>query len=333
MSVEPDLDKLTARLRKAVGKLARGRRPVLAGPFTGEVGFELLYWIPLLRWAVREFPELRGRLIVVSRGGVDHWLSGLDARYVDLHSVAEPEELVAHRASFKQVEYTPFEREIVRRVRVRLGLPAVEVLHPSLLFGFYVHLRRSDPFAFVRAVSHSAEGCEGLAAVYQPLPEPELGPLESELPEDFVAVRFYFRASFPDEPEHRAFAHSAIEALAATTNVVLLNHDMALDDHRDFRFDSAAGSVTSLAQLVSPEDNLRIQTIAISRARAFVGTYGGLAYLPPFLGVPSLAFNALPEHTLPWHQYLAQRIFERPEWGGLMVLRPRDVQPLGMLAR
>ena len=43
--------------------------PIVAGPWLGEVGFELLYWIPFLRWFVERFGVSRDRLIAVSRGG------------------------------------------------------------------------------------------------------------------------------------------------------------------------------------------------------------------------------------------------------------------------
>src|SRR4051794_168850 len=85
-------------LRDELARLASAPGPVLAGPFTGEIGFELLYWIPLLRWAVREVPELRGRLVVMSRGGVQSWLEGLDARYVELLSLFPTEDFARHRA-------------------------------------------------------------------------------------------------------------------------------------------------------------------------------------------------------------------------------------------
>lgn len=40
---------------------------------------------------------------------------------------------------------------------------------------------------------------------------------------------------------------------------------------------------------MTPGTNLEIQTTVITRARAFVGTYGGLSYLSPLYGVPALA--------------------------------------------
>ena len=51
--------------------------PVLAGPWLGEIAFELLYWLPFLRWALSEFPGLRDRLVVLSRGGAGPWYQGI----------------------------------------------------------------------------------------------------------------------------------------------------------------------------------------------------------------------------------------------------------------
>ena len=43
--------------------------PIVVGPWLGEVGFELLYWIPFLRWALAEAGIAADRVTVVSRGG------------------------------------------------------------------------------------------------------------------------------------------------------------------------------------------------------------------------------------------------------------------------
>ncbi|MEA2150691.1 MAG: hypothetical protein QOD69_2521, partial [Solirubrobacteraceae bacterium] len=65
--------------------------------------------------------------------------------------------------------------------------------------------------------------------------------------------------------------------------------------------------------------------------RAFVGTYGGLSYLAPHLGVPSLAFSSLPEHTHPFHLELAQRIFDGPGFGDIVSLRAADLELIGLV--
>ena len=41
------------RFARRIEELLRHRRPVIVGPWTGEVGFELIYWVPFVRWVVR----------------------------------------------------------------------------------------------------------------------------------------------------------------------------------------------------------------------------------------------------------------------------------------
>src|SRR5262245_54769655 len=42
--------------------------PIVAGPWLGEVGFEILYWIPFLRWLVDQGVPAE-RITAISRGG------------------------------------------------------------------------------------------------------------------------------------------------------------------------------------------------------------------------------------------------------------------------
>jgi hypothetical protein len=333
VGVDRSLGELFDDVRDQVARVAEGRDPVLVGPFTGEVGFELLYWLPLVRWAVREFPQLQGRLVVVSRGGVQHWLSGLDARYVDVFSLYSLEQFTEARGALKNREVSDFDRQVLERVRTRLGASRCGYLHPSLLYELYYQALRVDRHAFVRSLrTDEAGGAAGNCALFEPLPAPELGSLDGVLPDDYVAVRFYFRPSFPETPETRRFAADTIAALARTTTVVMLNNNLAIDDHEDFA-ELPAGRVVTIDHLMTPENNLHVQTIAISRARAFVGTYGGLAYLPPFLGVPSLSFSTRPDAARPWHFDLAQRAFAAGGWASLVALQPQDLPLIDLVTR
>src|SRR5687767_12158802 len=51
----------------------QGSGPILAGPWLAEVGYEVLYWVPFLRWVQDAYRIAPGRLTVVSRGGVNEW--------------------------------------------------------------------------------------------------------------------------------------------------------------------------------------------------------------------------------------------------------------------
>ena len=211
------LARLVEELRDDIRSVAAGDGPILVGPFTGEVGFELLYWLPLLRWAVREVPELEGRLLVISRGGVEQWWqSFLEVDYVDILSLYEPAEYVWHKGADKQRLYKDFDDHVLDRARKHLGIDFTAVIHPSLLFTFYYRARKfvhSDVFA--NQVQLRPGGADGLAALYDPIPRPEPEPELAELlPDEYVAVRFYYRESFPETAENLRFAAGLIERLA-----------------------------------------------------------------------------------------------------------------------
>lgn len=323
-------ERLVEQLRDDLAVLAEGDGRVLVGPFTGEVGFELLYWLPLVRWAVREFPTLNGRLVVVSRGGVAQWWSSfLDVEYVDILSLYEPNDYVTRKGRDKQRDPKGFDDEIVGRVQAKLGTDFESILHPSLLFNFYRRARKGHSDVFAQNVTSRDGGADGLAAVYDPIPHPTVRPeLDALLPDDFVAMRFYFRESFPRSDENRRFAEETVARLAAVRPVVLLNNRLELDEHSDI--EARADGVITIDQLMQADDNLSVQTEVLSRAAGFVGTYGGLAYLAPFLGVPSIGFSSDPVHAAPWHRSLAMRLFAAPPWGNLITLRSED---LGVLDR
>src|SRR5688500_14030054 len=65
-------------------RLVRDRRPIVVGPWLSEIGFELLYWIPFLRWAQERFDIDPDRVTVISRGGNAAWYAGIGSRYVDI---------------------------------------------------------------------------------------------------------------------------------------------------------------------------------------------------------------------------------------------------------
>lgn len=319
-----------AKLRTQIERIAREDGSVIAGPFVGEVGFELLYWLPFLRWAVAEEPSLRGRLVVVSRGGTASWAADLDARYVDVFSLLSSEEVVRQRPGLKQREVTAFDREVLSGVSARLRLGGKpSLLHPSLLFNLYYRALKTDRRAFAAAVSPADGGASGLAASYRPIVPPVGPPPEAGLPDDYVAVRFYGRPSLPASAENRGLVRRLVANLADKVPVVLLGHDLELDDHSDI----GAGRgerIHSVAHLMRPADNLEVQTRVLAGARGFVGTYGGLSYLAPSLGLPSLALSSSLDGLQPWHLDLAQQVFAMPGFGSLACVSTADSELLDL---
>ena len=265
---------LEARLALA----GRRGRPVIAGPWMSEVGFELLYWIPLLRRLLHRHRIDRERVTVVTRGGAGLWYADLAANVVDildLVSVDEFRALQERRQSAaghqKQLEISAVEREILRMAGLRPE--AGGWAHPLLAYSRlrYVFDAR-QPVARLDAL------CE-----YRRIEVAQPG-----IAEPYVAVKAYFSDCHPDTPENRTALQEHVDRLATDIDVVLLDTGLRIDDHRDAG-PAAGGRVRSLCEGMSPAENLATQTRAIAGAAAYVATYGGMSYLGPFLGVPTTA--------------------------------------------
>jgi hypothetical protein len=319
-----------AEAQEELDRLLEPDGPVLIGPWRGEVGFELLYWIPFVRWAVDRRPELRDRITVVSRGGTASWYGDLAPRYLDVFALAASaplelgdEELITRA---KPREIGPVDRELIRRAGAESGAPFGPVLHPWSFFRLYRDLRKSGQLPRLDEV-----------LAHRPLDPPrDRGPLDGVLPERYAASRFYFNPPFPDTPDNRRFAAAVQYAIAAHGDVALLNSGLSLDDHEDLpRPDD--DRIVDLTPYMRAHDNLHLQSLAVAGADFFVGTYGGLSYLPPFYGVPSVSFLADQASMLPHHLALAQRLFAGPEYGAFYALDPRDAglleRVLGVAAR
>lgn len=289
-------------VRRELQKAASGNLPIVVGPWLSEVGYEALYWVPFVRWFADHHRVDPERLVVVSRGGVADWYSDVAARYVELLDLFTPTEFAARNderrsgGDQKQFVLAPFEREIVDRVRERLGLRDVHVCHPGTLFrlmrGFWLGTE-----SLQRVLDHTR---------YRLLP-PQTRTLCPDLPEDFVAVKLYTGRALPDSPSIRLALRSLIERVSGGRPIVALSTGLALDEHEDYIFHDLP-RVTTLERWLTPQNNLGIQTEAIRRASLFVGTCGSLAWLAPMVGTDTMALYA-DDHLLAPHLYAARQVY------------------------
>jgi hypothetical protein len=263
--------------------LADSGRPILAGPWLGEVGFELLYWVPFLAWVAEHFGIGPERITVMSRGGSSAWYGGFASGYHDaFDSLSRAEfrrqhdERVREFGEQKQVRISPFERDLVEALPGGGGLA---ILHPSTMYELM------SPFWW----GHVDETWVFRHARYRLLSSPVESRVTGLERGGYVAVKFYFNDGFPENDRTRAFARAALRDLAADGPVVSLTTGLDLDDHEGV--DLRQQGVTTLAGL-SPRENLGAQSAVVAGARAFVGTYGGFSYLAPFHGVPATAYYA-----------------------------------------
>lgn len=291
----PAPSKFTAPVYAELKRIAATDLPIVAGPWTGEVGFELLYWIPFLRRVIEDYGIDPRRLRVLSRGGVSCWYEGLAPadRYFELYDVLSPKELTRiyrerHLAtgSDKATLITRWDADIIAQA---VGPGAVEMLHPSLLYQLLGEFwRGAAPFSLV-----------GGNITYQKLSPPE-SPNLPALPDRFTAVKFYSRDSFPMTPDNARFVRAFVLRLAERGPVVLLDTGVEAYSHEDYA-PPEHPNILSLKHLMAASDNLHLQSCVVARAESVVCTYGGFAYLPLLYGKPVTAFYSCQGHQLLKH--------------------------------
>jgi hypothetical protein len=297
-----------AVLRRLTHVAAR-RGAVIVGPWTGEVGFELLYWAPFVRWALRRFRIAPERVTIVSRGGTASWYGIDGAGYLDVFDLVSPEEFRAGTTGETKKQRTAgaFDRRLLRLARHASagasthagGAGDISLLHPALMYTLFMPYWKQQES--VARVTDAAE--------FARLAPPRVAGLAARLPRDYVAARFYFSDCFPDTATNRAVVGALMQSLSADVPVVLLGPGIRVDDHEDVTTD-AAGRIIAIDDLMRPADNLAVQTAAIAGARAFIGTYGGFSYLAPLCGVPTVAVYSVYNYFA-HHLEMARVMFDK----------------------
>lgn len=314
----------------ALARVAKSEKPIIVGPWLSEVGFELIYWIPMVRWAREHYGLDPERFVIVSRGGVQAWYGDLCHRYVELLDFYSPAEFVAFNAERqkafgmqKQKGIADVELALVARIEKQLGFGPCDLLHPELMYSGVLRYHWSQRSSMDHLLLH---------ARYERMAMPEPGEIEAELPSDYYAVRFYSRESFADDESNRRFVRELIERLLERRDVVLLDSPFALDDHANVEWMRAAGNgsrynnrLVRAEGWMTPRNNLDVQSRIIARAHCFVGTYGGLSYLAPFYGKPSIAFHQSNRDVMDAHVNTAMTVF-RGLGAPFILLNPEEAE-------
>ncbi len=273
----------------ALGKrLAATRGPIVVGPWLSEIGFEVLYWIPFLRWMTSTYQLDPARLWVVSRGGCDAWYADLAGHYLDIFDWYSPRAFRSQneqrlssrhpgfpRTNSKQYCVTQFDLSIMAKVAWYLRGKTPQLLHPAHMYSWFrknwstKRSTRIDDYARVR-----------------PWKKPE-SPLI--WPRPYVAMKFYTSSTSPATAAYLEHIDGIIQLVAETHDVLLLHDETRYDDHG-----VAAVPTHPRVHVVplTPRTNLAQQTAVIAHAERFIGTYGGFAYLAPMLRVPTLGIYA-----------------------------------------
>ena len=297
--------------------LGRSDRPIVVGPWCGEVGFELLYWIPFLHWLVERARIDGQRLVVVTRGGAGVWYRDLTSRSVEIFDLIDAEAFRSHAATWKQHQVSRFDRQVLAGAAAAAGVHRARLLHPQMMYRLFTAYWKEE--AVLEPI--------GAFLRYGRLPAPPSHPVLATVPSEYVAAKFYFSQSFPDTAGNRAFVQRTISAAAAQMPVVLLSAGAQIDDHRD-----ASAGAGARVQTISMDirDNLAAQSAVVARARGFIGTYGGFSYLAPLYGVDSVSFFSDRDKLVPFHLDHAQRTFGGMQAGRFLACDVADAHLVTM---
>jgi hypothetical protein len=258
--------------------------------------------VPFLRWFTGRFGVPPERLVAVSRGGSEPWYRGVASRYLDVLQFMSVEEFrrrnrtrAGEVGEQKQVARAAFDEEVLAAVRGEIG--DARVLHPEIMYRLFApYWWGHQPLSWVRRF-----------AQFEPLAPPAT---DLNVPSDYIAVKFYFNDCFARSTATEKFVERTIRRLADEAPVISLSTGLSIDEHGPCEPDVAA--MASIQDRMSPANNLLVQSAVVARAKRFVGTYGGFAYLAPFYGVPSHGYFSDPTGFSVRHLDLARAVFVAP---------------------
>ena len=312
------------RVEREIERVVSGSEPLVIGPWISEVGYEVLYWVPFVRWVKAAFRIDPDRMIVMSRGGAGSWYADITPNYVDIFDELDPAEFSARNMERSEGEQTnkqfivsELDRLLIERAADRVGGRA-RVLHPSLMYRLFKQFWSGHrPLGYLDSHSRHVR-----------LAPPRLDLSALSLPEEYIAVKLYSARSLPDTPGNRQLLRALVEGLAEQCAVVLLDTGLDHDEHADYTF-GHGNRIVSARPHLDPRTNLAVQTQIIAGARAFVGTCGSLAWLAPMLGVDTTAVFT-DARFLHAHLYAARRIYHVLGAGAFSPLDLSALNPLGL---
>jgi hypothetical protein len=298
--------RLIGRSLRELSEVARSDAPIVVGPWLSEVGFELLYWIPLLRWTFQRYEVDPSRVVAVSRGGVDSWYADLASSYIEALDHVEVDDVAAARAarlrhtgSEKHLEIDSVDRSLYEFAASRTGSDAVW-LHPGLMYRlFYWTWLYGDLRPFQEHTSHRT--------LHVPA-------AKGDLPDRYTAVKAYFSRAFEDTAANRDHLRRLVTALSAEDSVVVLRTGATpVDDHEQWL---PAGVPVRIFETSAASVNLAEQSRVVAGAAKLVTTYGGFAYLGTYLACPTQSFYSTrwfnPAHERAFRSAVATMAIEPP---------------------
>ena len=301
-------------------RVVSGRGPLIVGPWYGEVGHEVLHWIPFLRWVQERFFLDSSRICAISRGGVASWYRGIADQYADTFDFISLEKFRAYdraRPLRRQMRRGEMDDLVLAAAARKLGWDGFRVLHPSLMHRIFLPFWKN--YSSWRTLKRHTK--------FERFPDTERDFAALGIPKEYVVVKFYQSDCFRMTPESQERIAGIVRRIAEHIPVVTLDLGFKVDDHAGFLVGGGKDIIT-LPGVFSIRDNLEMQAAIVSRSRVFFGTYGGFSYIAPFYGVPSVGFYTEKTGFAQNHLSTANRVFAGPGFGAFVALPLHGLEDL-----
>ena len=166
---------------------------IIAGPWCSEVGYEVLYWIPFLRWVTAAYRIPSRADVAVSRGGTASWYDGIASRYVEIFDHVSNRSGCAPGAAAGALKQRrgiaiSIERSSTVLRRRCSSRASTRMLHPSLMFRWFA------PFWS----GHETLGFVERHTRFARMTAPDVQPAGDRCPVEYAAVKLYSARSLPD---------------------------------------------------------------------------------------------------------------------------------------
>lgn len=317
--------KIKKLISDELDKLLQDNKPVIAGPYISDIGIEILYWIPFLRWLIKNYNLSKNRLITISRCGTDIWYNELNGKHIDICDFLEEKEfffMINQRIvnGIKQFTITEIEKDILNKITEKIKVDDYYLVHPSLMFNVFLPIwKQKLPADFIKNYT-----------IYKHFPFLKEQFQIDRVPKDYIAVNFSFCPQFPNNSQNRFFLENLLAELCKEYKIINLNTGIQIDRHIDFDFES--DKIINIKNLVNYKNLLKVQTDIISNARLFIGTHSGISFLAPLIGVKTLnIYSEMNAGTFPVHFNILNTISSDYCCNYFSVLNIADLKPINII--
>jgi hypothetical protein len=296
--------------QQIVKELKNSRAPIVVGPFLMELGFELLYWIPFVTKLLAQIETQEREIYVLGRGGSQNWYPIQDKACLEVFDFWSESEFkssasLRYKSFGNQKQIAPHfsEENILEKFSQLHGVKSFQVLHPSLMV-LLLELYWDSRYP-VKWLTHFCE--------YEKVQKEFVR--SQSLKQYEVGFKLYSRESL-NSTNSFACCVRAFKSKFKHGRSVHFLPNLDIDDHTPF-----VELIDSSDVICQPglRNNLLEQSIELAKCQAFMGTYGGFAYLAQYLGVPTVTWEENPRLNRSAH-YVTCQEYIKPLSGSSITL-------------